>query len=98
MASLFHTPIQTLKGVGEKRAPLFGKIGAPTVGALLRLYPRAYEDWSHPFPIAMAPMQVPCPIRATVVSPAQGNPYPQGDASDENRGIRRGARYGGNLF
>ena len=69
MASLFHTPIQTLKGVGEKRAPLFGKIGAPTVGALLRLYPRAYEDWSHPFPIAMAPMQVPCPIRATVVSP-----------------------------
>ena len=46
MASLFGMKIETLKGVGEKRAALFRKIGAPTVGDLLRLYPRTYEDWS----------------------------------------------------
>ncbi len=46
MASLFERDIETLKGVGEKRKKLFEKLGAPTVGDLLRLYPRAYEDWS----------------------------------------------------
>ena len=39
--SLFSMPIQELKGVGPKRAKLFERIGAPSVGALLRLYPRA---------------------------------------------------------
>ena len=67
MASLFEKKIQELKGVGEKRAKLFCKLGAPTVGALLRLYPRSYEDWSHPFPIASAPRNVPSPIKATVL-------------------------------
>ena len=46
MASLFEQDIETLKGVGEKRKKLFEKLSAPTVGDLLRLYPRAYEDWS----------------------------------------------------
>ena len=45
MASLFEADIASLKGVGPKRAELFRKLGAPTVGDLLRLYPRAYEDW-----------------------------------------------------
>ena len=40
MASLFNMDIKTLKGVGEKRAALFHKLGVDTVGALLRLYPR----------------------------------------------------------
>ena len=46
MPSLFEMDIQKLKGVGEKRGKLFQKLGAPTVGDLLRLYPRTYEDWS----------------------------------------------------
>ncbi len=46
MASLFEMDITKLGGVGEKRAKLFQKLGVPTVGDLLRLYPRAYEDWS----------------------------------------------------
>ena len=46
MASLFERDIETLKGVGEKRKKLFEKLGVPTVGDLLRLYPRTYEDWS----------------------------------------------------
>ena len=40
------TNIQYLKGVGEKRAKLLGKLGIFTVGDLLRYYPREYKDWS----------------------------------------------------
>jgi ATP-dependent DNA helicase RecG len=68
MTSLFEQNIRYLKGVGEKRARLFEKLGAPTVGALLRLYPRAYEDWSHPLPIAQVPFGEPCCVRAQIVS------------------------------
>ena len=42
----FSTEIQYLKGVGPARAEAFSKLGVDTVGALLRFYPRAYEDWS----------------------------------------------------
>ncbi len=69
MRSLFDLNIQNLKGVGEKRAKLFQKLGAPTVGALLRFYPRAYEDLSHPYAIKDAPLDVPCAVRATVIKP-----------------------------
>lgn len=69
MRSLFEQNIQNLKGVGEKRARLFQKLGAPTIGALLRFYPRAYEDLSHPFLIHDAPLNEPCAIRATVTAP-----------------------------
>ena len=51
MASLFEADIASLKGVGPKRAELFRKLGAPTAGDLLRLYPRAYEDWRDAVPI-----------------------------------------------
>lgn len=64
--SLFRMPIQDLKGVGPKRARLFEKIGAPSVGALLRLYPRAYEDMTSPYPIREAPLNEPCAIQATL--------------------------------
>ncbi len=45
--SLDSLDIKNIKGVGDKRAELFSKLlTAPTVGALLRYYPRTYEDWS----------------------------------------------------
>ncbi len=59
--------ITTLKGVGEKRAALFEKIGAPTVGALLRLYPRTYEDWKISASIAEAPVGEVCTVCARVL-------------------------------
>ncbi|QNO18287.1 ATP-dependent DNA helicase RecG [Caproicibacterium amylolyticum] len=68
MASLFAKPITELKGVGSKRAELFQKLGVPTAGALLRLYPRAYEDWSNPYTVLQAPLDIPCAVRATVKS------------------------------
>lgn len=51
MPSLFETDIAALKGIGPKRAELFRKLGAPTAGDLLRLYPRTYEDWRDAVPI-----------------------------------------------
>lgn len=63
--------IRYVKGVGEKRAQLFYKLGAPTVGALLRLYPRSYEDWSHPYPIQDAPMNEVCCVKARIAAPVK---------------------------
>lgn len=68
MASLFNKDIQYLKGVGDKRARLFKKLGTPTVGALLRFYPRTYEDWSHPYAIDTAPTDTVCCVKASVAS------------------------------
>lgn len=68
MPSLFTMPIQNLTGVGEKRAELFKKLGVHTVGALIRFYPRAYEDWSKFIKIAEAPENKVCCIKATVES------------------------------
>lgn len=69
MASLFEKDIQFLKGVGSKRKLLFEKLKVSTIGALLRLYPRNYEDWSNYTAISDAPTNIPCCIKATVVSP-----------------------------
>lgn len=54
MASLFEVPIENIKGIGENRGRLYRKLGIDTVGALIRFYPRTYEDWSRPTPIIEA--------------------------------------------
>jgi ATP-dependent DNA helicase RecG len=59
-----NTGIQYLKGVGEKRAKLLGKLGISNVGDLLRLFPRQYEDWSTIVSIADAPLGVFCCVKA----------------------------------
>jgi len=59
-----NRPIQFLKGVGEKRAALFARLGIRTVGDLLACYPARYEDWSQIVSIASAPLGEPCCIRA----------------------------------
>ena len=59
-------PIQYVKGVGPTRAEAFKKLSVTTVGALLRYYPRAYEDWSRVVPIREMPENETCCIRATV--------------------------------
>ena len=67
MASLFEIDLTVLKGVGTKRVQLFHKLGVFTVGALLRYYPRDYEDWSSPVPISAAPLGETCVVRASVL-------------------------------
>lgn len=66
MPSLFKIPIESLSGVGKKRAELFRKLGIDTAGSLLRFYPRVYEDRSKPLRIAEAPLNQTCCIKAQV--------------------------------
>jgi len=58
--------IRYLKGVGERRAKLFNKLGVQTVGALLHYYPRAYLNLTDAYTIVSAPINEPCAVRATV--------------------------------
>lgn len=67
MPSLFEKDITELKGVGEKRAALYRRLGAPTIGDLLRLYPRAYEDWSKCVPVEDTVIGEINVVRGTVV-------------------------------
>ncbi len=64
----WNTPVQYLKGVGEKRAALLARLGIHTVGDLLTHYPRQYEDWSAVQPIATAPRGTPCCVRGRALA------------------------------
>ena len=44
--------ITTIKGIGEKTAKLFGKLGVETVEELLHYYPRAYDTFCEPKPVS----------------------------------------------
>ncbi|MDE6723864.1 MAG: DEAD/DEAH box helicase, partial [Eubacterium sp.] len=41
-----NSDIKYIKGVGEKRAELFNKLGISCVRELIHFYPRKYQDWS----------------------------------------------------
>lgn len=47
-----HSKISEIKGIGEKTEKLFQKLNIFTVGDLLRYYPRKYEIYEEPIPIA----------------------------------------------
>ena len=68
-------PLQYYKGVGEKRAELFEKLGIGSSDALLRYYPREYEDWSDCVSVEEAKANAEsgevCCIRATVAAPVR---------------------------
>lgn len=60
--------IQYVKGVGEKRAALFARLGIGTVDELLHFYPRQYKDYSTLQKISEAvPGEIAC-IKATCIS------------------------------
>lgn len=66
MGSLYHLPVTALARVGPKKEKLFLKLGVDSVGSLLRLYPRTYEDWSHRIPIAQTDGISVCCVKARV--------------------------------
>lgn len=70
--------IGQLKGIGEKRAQLFAKLGVFTIYDLLHLYPRTYEDWSCPCAIREAPREEPCCVRVTVTQEMKAAPTRSG--------------------
>lgn len=58
--------IQYLKGVGEKRAKLYQKLGVETIYSLLRFFPRTYLDYSETKPIGECAIGEVCCVRASV--------------------------------
>ncbi len=60
------TLMTELKGVGEKTGKLFEKLGIRTVGDLLEDYPREYDNFEDPVPIAQAVPGEVCAIHGAV--------------------------------
>ncbi len=58
--------VQYLKGVGEKRAKLYEKLGIHTVGDLIEFFPRAYLDYTDTRPIRDCAVGEVCCVRASV--------------------------------
>ncbi len=58
--------IRFLKGVGEKRAKMFQKLGIFTAQDLVAHYPRDYVDFSKPYPVAFAPQDIKCVVKVVV--------------------------------
>ncbi len=60
--------IQYIKGVGTKRAELFGRLGIYTTGDLLSFYPRDYQDWSGKMTVLSAPEGEAAAVKAKLIS------------------------------
>ena len=71
MNNLDEYNIQYIKGVGEKRALLFNKLGIYTVDDLLRFYPRRYQDWSKTVTALDAGEDENVAIKATMITPVK---------------------------
>lgn len=69
--NILESNIQYIKGVGEKRAQLFNKLGIFSVDNLLRYFPRKYEDWSATTTVKDAPIDTSCFIKATMITPVK---------------------------
>lgn len=64
-----------LKGVGEKKAALYKRLGVETVEQLTEYYPRGYVDFTEPRSIAEAEIGETCVIRAEVTHKAYPSNY-----------------------
>ncbi|MCD7723545.1 MAG: ATP-dependent DNA helicase RecG [Clostridiales bacterium] len=60
--------IQYVKGVGDKRAQQFAKLGIYTVKDLLCFYPRNYQNWAGAMTVQCAPDGEKAAVRAKLVS------------------------------
>ncbi len=60
--------IQVIKGIGEKTAVLYQKLGIVTVGDLLSYYPRSYEQYEEPVTIREAAKMDFAAIRVVILS------------------------------
>lgn len=63
--------IKFVKGVGEKRAELFNKLGIFDIRSLIEFYPRAYRDWSHKITVEECESGCNACIRATMITPVK---------------------------
>lgn len=63
--------IQYIKGVGEKRAGLFNKLGIYSVSDLIHFFPRRYQDWSKTKTVLEAENGETVTIKATMITPVK---------------------------
>lgn len=61
--------IKFIKGVGEKRAELFYKLGIFDVDSLIHFYPRKYEDWTNTKSVKDVSDGDNVSLRATMITP-----------------------------
>lgn len=66
-----NSDIRYIKGVGEKRAELFNKLGIFDIGTLINFYPRKYEDWTNTKKISEAENGENIVIKATMITPVK---------------------------
>lgn len=66
MTDTKNKSILTIRGIGEKRADLLGKLGIDSVDALLRYYPRSYNDYTAPVLIGDLVPETVATIRAKI--------------------------------
>lgn len=65
--------IQSLKGVGDKTARLYNKLGIYTLQDLIHYYPRKYVDWGKTVSVKDAVPGETVFIRATMITPVKEN-------------------------
>lgn len=63
--------IKFIKGVGEKRAELFYKLGIFDVDSLIHFYPRKYEDWTNTKSVKDVSDGDNVSLRATMITPVK---------------------------
>ncbi len=68
MNDVLNTDIRFLKGIGEKKAEAFRRLGINTVGDLLYFFPRGYEDWQSTVAINDAKENEAVAIKAIIVA------------------------------
>ena len=69
MENLKGFDVKYIKGVGEKRAQLFNRLGVFTLDDLVHYYPRKYQDWSKTTTVAAAQNNELVTIKATMITP-----------------------------
>lgn len=68
--NFLSSSVQYVKGVGEKRAALFNKLGIYNVEDLLHYFPKEYEDRRHIYTISRLADGMTCCIKAPVLTVA----------------------------
>ncbi len=66
-----NSNIKYIKGVGEKRAGLFGSLAIFDVDALIHFFPRKYEDWTNTKTVRELQNGDYASIRATMITPVK---------------------------
>ncbi len=66
-----YSDIRYIKGVGDKRAELFNKLGISVVDTLIHFYPRKYEDWTNTKTVKEVENGENISIKATMITPVK---------------------------